>query len=254
MHTKTLTAAAVTTAFVLTLSFANTVMADTVFAEQNFAPSDWTAETPFWLFQPNNGETFTATSSRFMTGNPTNSFMVTQFMIDIPNFTVNFAMAPILMNDWTYDPGAEGPIDSISAGVVTLPVAPEVIGNFGTIRLYVVQSGHIYASEDMGSMQGHALHDPAQWRTFDNATAEDFFEIIPNNDSDFNSHPDFAGDEMQFGFGYQLHSTFLSGKGQVARVAGFDDAQVWIHSIPEPGSLVLMGLGGLALSLRRMMR
>lgn len=249
MHTKTLTAA-----FVLTLGFSHAALADAYFAEHDFEPGSWSEATPFWAKQPTVGETFSATSARFQAGNPANNFMVTQYMIDVPQDVVNFAAAPAFMTGWTYDPGTEGTIESISARVTTIPVIPNGPGNHTTMRLYLYQSGHIYINHGSSDWLEFELHDDSITLSFDNVTEGGFFEIVPNSKMDGLSHPDFAGDQIQFAIGYFLHSGQLEGLGTVGRAGGFDDAIVRISSVPEPGSLVLLSLGGLALSLRRMMR
>jgi hypothetical protein len=222
-----------------------------VFSETNFDPGTWSAGSAHWMFSPDDGEQFSATSDRFQAGNPTNKFMITQFMIDVPGGAFNVALAPVFMTGWTHDPGTQGAIDTIAASVRTLPVSSIDTGNFGGPRLFIYQDGQSYVSTASGPWVGFTFDEPETVRNFSGYTATEFVEVTPNTGLDLNSHPDFAGAPMEFAFGMQLTSTGLSGVGETTRAVGWDDLSVRIQTVPEPASLMLLALSGAVLLRRR---
>ena len=229
------------------LSFAE----DIAFFEGDFEPGSWSAFSPFWSGLPDHGEQMNVTSDRFIGGNPANAFMVTQYMLDFPNPTFNVAHAPIMMNAFTYNPSVDGAIEEIAGSMHTMPVSGT--GGFAYVlpRMYIVQDGRVYTSWHSENWGGFLGDDAAQIRNFDSYTADDFFEIELNVGLNLDSHPDFAGSAMQFGFGVQLTSTNLQDVGSLTRVLGFDDVSVRLNTVPAPGGLALLGLAGLATRRRQ---
>ncbi|MEO1511453.1 MAG: hypothetical protein AAFU70_05200 [Planctomycetota bacterium] len=218
-----------------------------LFSESEFDPNDWTA-TPSFLFgavQP--GQTQSVSTARFTAGNPANSFLVQQHMLDSP---FNSSVAPVLMNDWTYDPSSEGAIESISFSMRTINVS-DLSPAFGTPRVFLMQDGRLYISSQVGgSFFGFGFDEQTQIRNFSGAVETNFIEIMPNAGIDLNSHPDFNGSTIHFGFGTTLTPTDLGGQGLVTRAIGIDDVSFRIQTVPTPG-VAAAGLAGLVLTRRR---
>lgn len=223
-----------------------------LFSETDFEPGSWSAMTPFWSGVPDNGETATVTSDRFSGGNPVNHFMLQQYMMNIPG-GFNVIHAPIVMNGWTHDPAVDGAITSVAASVFTFPVtsAPDLT-SVGSPRLYIMQGGRIFMSGAQNDWTGFEFDDPAQVRNFSGFTSTEFFEIIPETGLDLNSHPNFAGEAMQFAFGVQLTTTGQSGLGTVTSAIGWDNLSLRLQVVPAPGAVsLLMGAGLVGMRRRR---
>lgn len=224
-----------------------------IFTEGDFEPGSWSAMTPFWTFSPG-AETVNVTSDRFSGGNPVNNFMVSQYMMNIPQGAFNVIHAPIVMNGWTHDPATDGALSSIAASMFTFPVvSAPTDGDYGGPRLYIMQGESIYMStgNESGGWIGFEFADPAQVRNFSGFTSEDFIEILPEQGLDQDSHPDFAGESMQFAFGLQLTSTNLGGLGTVTRAIGWDDVSLRLQVVPAPGAASLLLCAGLVGMRRR---
>jgi len=226
-------------------------IADTVvFSESEFDPGSWSEHTPFWLHAPDDGETFSAVTDRFMTGNPIDSFMATQFVMN-PQGGFNVAMAPVIMNDFVYDPGTDGEITGISASMKTMAFIGNLPSHLGAPRIYILQDGRMYTGGAADNWYAYQFDDTEHIHSFSGFSAEDFVEVNPYNGFDQDSHPDFAGSEIQFGFGLQLTTSSLEDFSDTAVSGSFDDVSVRFSTVPEPASLVLMLLGGLAVLPRK---
>ncbi|MFG0291816.1 MAG: hypothetical protein ACF8MJ_01535 [Phycisphaerales bacterium JB050] len=238
----------------LALASAPALAGTVIFNEGDFEAGSWSAMQPFWSSAPDGGEFANVTSDRFSAGNPVNHFMLQQYAMNIPQGVFNVIHAPIVMDGWTHDPATDGTITSIGASVFTFPVAlaPDLT-SFGGPRLYIMQGGSVYMSTADGTngWEGFEFDEPAQTRNFSGFTSEDFIEVIPDTGLDLDSHPDFAGDEMQFAFGIQLTSTNQGGLGTVTSAIGWDDLSLRMQVVPAPGAATLLACAGLVGMRRR---
>lgn len=234
------------------LSSSGTAAADTIlFSDGDFEPGSWSLMTPFWGGVPDGGETMSVVTDRFIGGNPENKFMAQFFTVNIPDNRYNTVFAPVMMNNFVYDPSTQGAITEIAGSMRTLPIVSNQIDHWGGPRVYIEQNGRLYFALASGDYAGFRFDDPAMTRNFSGYGESDFIEIIPNVGTDPNSHPDFAGSSMRFGFGLRLTSFGLDGLGQVLIAGGFDNVSVRLETIPAPGALALLGLAGLTGARRR---
>lgn len=234
------------------ISTAGVASADSIiFSDGDFEPGSWSLLTPFWGLPPDNGESMSIVTDRFIGGNPENRFMAQFFTMNIPQGAFNVAFAPVMMNDFVYDPSSQGAITEIAASILTMPIADGLPDHWGGSRMYIEQNGRLYVHASAPNWAGMHFGDPATVRNFSGYGASDFNEVIPNVGFDLDSHPDFAGSSMRFGFGLSLTSTFLNGNGQVLIAGGFDNVSVRLETIPAPGAIALLGLAGLTGTRRR---
>ncbi len=222
-----------------------------IFTESQFDPGTWSAPTPFFSNPPVNGESMSVTTDRFI--GQDGPVMVQLFTMDIPDGVFNVAFAPVMLTDFVYDPSTEGAIEKFAASIHTLPVMDNPHPHLAGIRMYIEQDGRLFVAKPSDNFQAFHVDDPAQHRNFSGYTAPDFSELIPESGFDLDSHPDFAGGPMQFGFGVSMTSTGLDGAGQVMLAAGFDQVSVRFSTIPAPAGAALLGAAGLLAGRRRRM-
>lgn len=241
---RTAPVAAAALALVAPLASADTK----IFTESQFDPGSWTASAPFFGL-PVNGEQMSVTTDRFI--GQDGPVMVQLFTMDIPNGVFNVAFAPVMMTNFVYDPSSEGAIESFAASIHTVPVMDNPHPHLAGIRMYIEQDGRLFVARASDNFHGFEVDEPAQYRNFSGYTAVDFAELVPESGFILDSHPDFAGGPMQFGFGVSMTSTGLNGAGQVTLAAGFDDVNVRFSTIPSPAGAALLGAAGLIASRRR---
>lgn len=238
--------------FLLPLTAAIAAADTVILSESEFNPGSWSAHSPFFIIMPDSGETMSVTTDRFIGGNPANAFMLTQYMVNFPDGSFNFVHAPVMLANFTYDPSADGAITSVAASMRTLQTAADTADALVVTRLYMIQNGRIYASSESSDTWGaFVTSEPDQVRNFSGFTAEDFIEYFPNAGLDADSHPDFAGPAMQFGFGIQLTATNLVNQGTLTRTVAFDNVSLRIQTIPAPGAIALLGLAVIPTRRRR---
>lgn len=234
------------------ISTAGVASADTIiFNDGEFKPGSWSLLTPFWGLPPDNGESISVVTDRFIGGNPENRFMGQFFTMHVPKGAFNVAFAPVMMNDFVYDPSSQGAITEIAASMLTMPIASNQPDHLGGVRMYIQQDGRLFTPTTGPNWHSFNFDEPATVRNFSGYTESNFVEIIPNGGIDPNSNPDFAGSVMRFGFGLSLTSTLLNGSGQVLIAGGFDNVSVRLETIPAPGAIALLGLAGMTGTRRR---
>jgi MYXO-CTERM domain-containing protein len=224
---------------------------DYIHIESEFEPGSWSLVEPFWGYAPDGGETMSVSTDRFIGGNPPNSFMLSQFTMDIPLGEFNIAWAPVMINEFTYNPSVQGEITQFAASMTTLPAADNLPAHLGGPRMFIEQAGKLYSADPGPNFQAFHFDDPEQVRNFSGYTEDNFFEVIPQGGLDLASHPDFAGGQMEFGFGLSLVSTLLNGQGPVTVVGAFDNVSVRFSTVPSPGALALLGTGAVFATRRR---
>jgi MYXO-CTERM domain-containing protein len=227
------------------------VAEDHLYSEADFDPGSWELSTPFWSGPPNGGETMHVTTDRFIGGNPPNGFMLSQFSVEFPQDVSNSVFAPVMLNSFTYDPSTQGEITTFAASMRTLQAVHDQPEHWGFPRMFIEQDGRLYTAENAGNFGGFEFDAPDQVRNFSGYAADNFYELIPNSHRDLDSHPDFGGGPMRFGFGLSLTSIMISGDGPLTIVGAFDDVSVRFSTVPAPGALALLGAGGVCFLRRR---
>lgn len=222
-----------------------------VFSDGDFEPGSWTAMDSYFSGSVDNGETQSVTSDRFIGGNPANKFMLQQFTAEFPG-GFNSVYAPILMNQFVYNPSTQGAIETISASITTLPAVVNNPDPYGVARVFLIQDDRIYLPETAGENPGFGFsyNDPQQARNFSGYTADQFYEQLPESGIDQNSHPDFNGGPVEFGFGLSLTGTGLTGNPGQVYIGAFDNVSVRMSTVPEPASAALVGLATAMIAAR----
>ncbi len=222
-----------------------------LFTEGEFDPGSWSAVTPFFSSAPDPLDHSTVSSDRFSGGE--GNFMLQSFSMDVPENTFNVLYAPIVLTDFVWDPGVGGAIDAISATLRTFPAVADTVGHLGVVRLFIWQDGRLYSDgfPSLNEPYGYQVDDPEGLRQLVGSVATDFVELVPGVGLDLNSHPNFAGSVMQFGFGVSMTSTSLDGLGVVALPAAWDDATLRLSIVPEPAALTTLLLAAALMRPRR---
>ncbi|MFP4052423.1 MAG: PEP-CTERM sorting domain-containing protein [Phycisphaerae bacterium] len=235
---------------------------DILFSEGDFDPGSWSTQTPFLSTPPVPGLTWSVSTDRFIGGDPFGEFILQQFTMDVPAGEFTAFQAPVFFTGFTHDPTSEGAVLSLSASVKTLPVATDASDGSGEIRLWLRQGGRRYAlntsSPNAGAnfpdFFGFSMTDPEQTRTAVSLVPEDFMEFVAGVGFDSTSHPNFAGEPIDFGVGYSITTTGKAGAGQTTVVGAFDDVSFRLTAVPEPATLGMLSAAGVAGLLRRRRR
>ncbi|WP_432799099.1 PEP-CTERM sorting domain-containing protein [Poriferisphaera sp. WC338] len=233
----------------IALACSTVSFADIAFMEGDFDPGSYSDGPTIVRFDQNPGASYSATSSQFDTQN-LGKVIIQIFDMTRPTDEFNVVYQPIFLTDFIYDPTTEGAIASLTASAKTFsPTGTPPFVEYGVMRVAIKQNNKIY----FAGIEGFSTDDDTAIRNKSGLIAEDFIEMS-NGFGDPDSHPDFAGDEMQFGFTVSMTTTFLPADTQRIHHVGFDDVTVRIDSaaIPEPASFALLGLGSLAMLKRRM--
>lgn len=228
-HRLALASAVLLTAAAIPLAPAS---ADTVHIETTFGPGTWTPLATFVATAPDPGFVGTVTTSDVLVN--TNSMLEQKFTANFPqSFQVIYA--PVMMDNFIHDPAIHGPIGTVNASVKTFSNAAGA-QFFGVMRLYIEQSGRLYTLSNLDpndSFFGFTFDEPDLIRTTSGRVASDFIECTAGV-FDVNSHPDFNGAAMRFGFGYSLTSTGLIGDGLLQVAMRFDTAIVRAYTPVPP--------------------
>lgn len=128
-----------------------------------------------------------------------------------------------------FNPALQGAFDSVRFSMDVRTTGPFQEAFFGI------------ADANGGNFSGFgAVNTDGNWHDYS----------ITLGQSDFSSR-DFAGDlDLKFGFGFLTSGIDVS-DGPISYFVDVEHFKVVVSVIPEPGSLSVLGLGGLALIIRR---
>ncbi len=236
------TARTIVAAALATLAFVSSANAVTSFFDGIFNNSDWTLTT----ITNASGAGSTAQGLQFLAGGNPNEYRRIRHQL-IVGPAGNGAVHSIHLNNTAfYTPSSQGAITSINYSEDSINFLPTQGGNGQGTGLAILQNGKYY------EMRNPTLVMPASGFTnwAPNAApgtiASDYWEVTLAGVLNSSSNPDFSitGTVMQLGF-WRGNSA----NQNINTDCGIDNWHVDI--IPTPGSLALLGLGGLAAVRRR---
>ena len=217
---------------VLTLGVAPT-RADVVYSDSTFNLADYSPSATY----------SSDPSASIAYGSASNTLTFTATFTQATSTT--YIVAQGLANTtFTYDPLTQGAITSIDASVMKdligtfTSTGPGTFGN--TFRPTILQDGVYYMAVIPGPGASSAPFDTGfNLLAQTGLQASDFLSYDFTTGTQGASHPDFAGDPLLLGLS---QITSLGGfAGHV--IAQYQDLSFDIHTVPEPSSLALGGLG-----------
>ncbi|MFM9957582.1 MAG: hypothetical protein ACKVZJ_05880 [Phycisphaerales bacterium] len=210
---------------------AHTAAADAFHSEGDFAEGSWVGLPAFLTVSPNGSAIGgCVTSRKDLNGN----WVLQQTLtLDAPN-GFSSVQAPLVFTSFVHDPAVDGHIQSISASVRTFQNLS--VDHYGGIRVWIEQNGITYSLANIepgGNFFGFSFNEPTETRLTSGRVATDFVEFTANG-LIFDSHPDFSGAPLRFGFGYSLTSTSHIGDGPQVVPLLLDNATFRITTVPPP--------------------
>ncbi|QQE10718.1 hypothetical protein JD969_14580 [Planctomycetota bacterium] len=234
------------TLFVLILSiFFLTIKsyAVVVFQEDDFNEGTYTADTTLLFYHPPVDSSYNVTTTSF-NNDSFGKFALQQFdATPMSDDALPFTQ-PIFINSFTYDPQTKGPIDAITASIKVLKVIENPpVNALIKPRFFIKQDDKIY-TKILGLTTPNI---ESTTFTRQNIKMESMVGLTGVSFDEF-SKPDFAGSEMQFGFGISVDPKIDNPKLQTSLLVGLDEAFIRFENapIPEPASISLLALGCLA--------
>ncbi|MCR9215630.1 MAG: hypothetical protein NXI14_00370 [bacterium] len=194
----------------------------TNFARSTFDLSEWTREAHT---KPLNGTEGGLVVILNGTHPQTGGCLEYRWFTQVPSTIFGIAF----LDEATWDPANDGPINTVSLGMSALQLDPYV-ETIQQARFYLEQGGRYYEYDfewaSTNPVEHFALHDAAE---------EQFFEIFFNTDEprNPNSNPDFSanGEPIRFGFGQAL--SLVDGLVNTNIKTGIDNFSLQIaHDLP----------------------
>lgn len=177
-------------------------------------------------------------------GNPGGSYMVThehdvdrnEFGDPIGDNTWTIVQSSIVLDDslFTYNPGTDGAISSITFSI-----------DYQTVDPMSLISSEVIYEDEMGFRYGlssgfEIVQADGNWNTYQ----------VTLNESDFYGSLDFSKDQQLF-FGFGFYSSTDVSFGSDTYSVLVDNFSVSVSAVPEPSSLLLVGISGFGLLARR---
>ena len=215
--------------------------ADTVFSDGTFNLGNYSAPI---TYNSNPGNPTIAVSQATTGGNPGDALLFTYDFSADPGATISTATG-LINSSWNYDPSTQGAIAGINFSVdkelntifpissISAPALLEQGGQYYIDFLSGDTTGGVYQTISGTDLQA------ADFGLYDFATGTYNTAINPNFTS--------TGGEISFGIANRQNISDPLGSSEVTV---YDDNLTWdIVSTPEPGSLLLLGIGLLAVAL-----
>lgn len=168
------------------------------------------------------------------------------------NVNVATTAVGLVNNFWVYNPGTQGALGTVDASVdkdlsVNFFITGTPLGN--TFRPLIEQDGVFYMAAIPGPGVTGSNTSGYDLISQTGLTAADFTSFDFTTGVAGTAHPNFSGDAMEFGIGQEFGT---GGTGENIE-ADYDNLQLKLHSMPEPGTFLLLGLGlgTLALAARK---
>lgn len=218
--------------------------ASTTFFDGIFNNADWSLTT----YTNPGGLGSTQFGLQFVTGGNPNEFRMVRNSLAI-NGVNSLDIGLHVHNSFSYDPGTSGAITSINYSEDSKNFVNQGGNGQGT-GLVIVQGGKFYAVRTTILVMPFSTHSNWAPNSLSGIVASDLWEVTPAGTFLSGSNPDFSasGGVMQFGF-YRGNSSGTTTSGTFNSECGIDNWSVEL--IPSPGSLAILGAGGLLAGRRR---
>lgn len=226
------------------LASAGASQASTTFFDGVFNNADWSLTT----YTNPGGFGSSQSGLQFLVGGNPNEFRLVRNSLSI-NGANSLDIGLHVHNSFMYDPATSGAITSINYSEDSKNFVNQGGNGQGT-GLVIVQSGKFYAVRSTILVMPYSGFSNWAPNSLSGIVASDLWEVTPAGTFLSGSNPDFSasGGVMQFGF-YRGNSSGTTTSGVFNTECGIDNWHVEI--VPSPGSLAVLGLGGLVAGRRR---
>ncbi len=224
---------------------AGPVQASATFFDGVFNNSDWSLT----VLTNATGTGSTAQGFQVLTGGNPNEYRRVRHQLVVTYPPGNGAVHSLhLNNNAFYTPSTQGAISYIDYSEDSINFVPDTIvpGNGQGSGLLILQNGKYYRQQNPLLVMPYSGYSSWTANPAPGLLAADFAEVTLAGVVNLGSNPDFSatGSIMQLGF-YRGNS----GNGGYNTDCGIDNWSV--NVVPEPATMSLLGLGGLALLKRK---